>query len=71
MVKVYDMVTYGICDRDREAPPAQNPPARSTDLHPEIGLQPLEHAAPERKDLLPPSMRGVDIAAFLTNADAD
>ncbi|MFA7592436.1 MAG: hypothetical protein WCY26_01710 [Thiohalobacteraceae bacterium] len=73
MVKVYDMVTYEVDAAGDELSVIQNSPARSTghtDLCLAIGLSPSGHAPPRREDPLPPSMRGVDITAFLADIDA-
>lgn len=74
MVKVYDMVTYEVCEPDDETSAAQTSPARGTDradLHLQTGLQPLEHGISRCEDPMPPSMRDIDIMAFLSDIDTD
>jgi len=73
MVKVYDMVTYEVCEPDDNASAARTSPARSTRaaLPPDVGLQPLEHETSRHECLFPPSLRDADIAAFLSAIDTD
>lgn len=73
MVKVYDMVTYEVCEPDDKASAARNSPAPSAraDLPPGVGLQSQEHGTSPHEHPIPPSMRDVDIAAFLAGIDAD
>ncbi len=73
MVKVYDMVTYEVCEPDDKTSAARTSPARSTRvaLPLDVGLQPLEHGTSRHECPFPPSLRDVDIAAFLSAIDTD
>lgn len=69
MMKVYDMVTYGMHDPDEMTPPYgyETPPATQPTTVP--ALQLMQNTPTPRTDTLPPSLRAADIDRFLESID--
>ena len=67
MMKVYDMVTYGMHDPDEIAPPYgyEAPPAMHMTAIPALQLHTLQLTPTPRTETLPPSLRNMDIDQFL------
>ena len=67
MMKVYDMVTYGMNEPDEIAPPYgfETPRAARPIAAPSLQLQTLQLTPTPPTDTLPPSLRTADIDRFL------
>ena len=67
MMKVFDMVAYGMHDPDEIAPPYshETPHAIHANAVPSPQLQTLQYAPTSHTNTLPPSLRTVDIDHFL------
>lgn len=66
MVKVYDMVTYGLCDPEQDVPSLDfgSPSAeRMADLA--LGLQQIESASTPRRETMHPALQCMDVDSFL------
>lgn len=70
MVKVYDMVTYGLCDPEQDA--------RSLDAGtscaermaaPALGLQQIEAAPRSHREAIHPTLLNTDVETFLAALD--
>ena len=67
MMKVYDMVTYGMHDPDEIAPSYgyETPQAMPMTAVPALQLHTLQLTPTPRTETLPPSLRNMDIDQFL------
>lgn len=71
MVKVYDMVAYGLYESDEIAPPYgyETPQTQHSTATPALQLQTPQLTPTPRVDALPPTLRTADIDRFLETCD--
>lgn len=70
MVKVYDMVTYGLCASEQGAHELNfgTPCAARLEV-PALGLQQIEAAPAPHRDAIHPALKHMDVDSFLAALD--
>lgn len=70
MVKVYDMVTYGLCDPEQDATSLEfGTPCAERMAVPALGLQQIEAAPAAHREAIHPALLHMDVDTFLSALD--